>query len=72
MDTSEIVKHFTPDEALTLPDLWYNSARAVSSRVCSQAGVILIVDSLGRRLYGESHDGGYPMCHFDDGLHGEL
>jgi len=31
MDTSEITKHFTADEALTLPDLWYNSARSVSS-----------------------------------------
>jgi len=45
MDTSEITKHFTADEALTLPDLWYNSARSVSHPRCRFL-------SLMQRLYG--------------------
>lgn len=30
MDSAECAKHFSPEEIHTLPDLWYNSARAVS------------------------------------------
>lgn len=29
METSEVAKHFTPEEAETLPDLWFNAARSV-------------------------------------------
>lgn len=35
MDAAEVAKHFTLDEAHNLPDLWYNSARAVSTRCVS-------------------------------------
>jgi hypothetical protein len=35
MDTKECSKHFTPEEAHTLPDLWYNSARSVRHRPSS-------------------------------------
>jgi hypothetical protein len=30
MDNAEVAKHFSPEEAETLPDLWFNAARSVS------------------------------------------